>query len=410
MSFESPIPSLVSIADGANLDAFGRLITSTPQYIFDSQFTYNLQTLLFEQTTSGSGATITHDTTNRCAKMTFSSTPTGGKAYMQSFEYFRYQPGRGQKILITFNFNELVTGVLKFAGYGDGTNGIALEANGTDVRFKIFSGTTLGNQTVSQSAWNLDQLNGQGPSRVTLDLTKVQILVIDLQALYVGRVRVGFDIGGQLIWAHQFKHANVVAFPYIQDANCPIRVGMTCTATVSTTMLFVCCSVISNSGDPKDYGLSFTIGNGVTAASGARTHLVSLRPALTFNSIVNRVGFRLDSVIVSVAGANQVLWELCIGDVLTGTTTFNDVNATYSAFQYNTAGTTSGAPAIVIESGYLPAASGAKTSVALDINSRYPITLNGAGAVRALGQLTLLVTAFTGTSLTYATLNWREVR
>jgi hypothetical protein len=51
----------------------------------------------------------------------------------------------------------------------------------------------------------------------------MQILVIGMQALYVGRVIVGFDIGGELIPVHQFLCANEEAFPYIAQASLPVR-------------------------------------------------------------------------------------------------------------------------------------------------------------------------------------------
>jgi hypothetical protein len=115
-------------------------------------------------------------------------------------------------------------------------------------------------------------------------------------------------------------------------------------------------------------------------------------------------------VDVVVTGNNPVKWELCLSDVITGTTTFADVNATYSATEFNTAGTTSGAPAIVIAQGFVAASSQAKQAVSARVAMRYPITLNVAGAARSLGTLTVLVTGIGGTSATRAVLNWREIR
>lgn len=111
-------------------DAFGRIRTSSPTSLFDAQLTYDLQPLLFEQVTAQTGATVAHDSTNRMALMTFASTPTGGKAYMQSYEYFRYRAGHSQMVFVTFNFIEGVTDVMKFAGYSDGSNGIEFQLNG----------------------------------------------------------------------------------------------------------------------------------------------------------------------------------------------------------------------------------------------------------------------------------------
>jgi hypothetical protein len=401
----------VGIADGANLDPFSRLRVSEARNLFDSQFTYNLNPLLFEQLVSGSGASIAHDTTERVALMTFTSTPTGGTASMQTYEWFRYQPGNGQLIFLTFNFIEHATDVLKFVGYGDlANNGVHLISDGSGLSWRILSDTTHGDETVAQANWNLDPLDGSGGSGITLDVSKTHIAVIDVQALYVGRVRVGFDIDGQVIYCHEFLHANSATYPYIQTASLPLIAGMTCSGTASTTMQFICATVKSEGGPEEPGSYTFAIEGTATAASGARTHILSLRPKTTFNSLVNRLKFELTSVNVLVTGNNPVLWELCLGQVISGTTTFSDANATYSAFEYNSAGTISGSPAIVIASGYVPANNQAKGEIAHQVVNRYPITLDAAGAVRALGTLSLLVTGIGGTSACRASFNWREVR
>jgi len=391
-------------------DAFGRLRVSSPVSLFDAQLTYDLQPLLFEQKVSGTGASITHDATNRMALMTFSSTPTGGTAYMQSYEHFRYRAGHSQLIYITFKMGLGAANLKKFAGYSDGVNGIEFQRDGASTyQFVLLSSTSNGNQTITQASWNIDTFAGTGPSGKTLNLTNTQILVIDFQALYVGRVRVGFDIDGTVFWAHEFKHANLVANPYFQTANLPIRCGMTCTGTVTETMNFICSTVQTENGETIREGFHFTAEGTATAASGARTHILSVQPKTTFNSITNRTKFVLDNISI-LAGANPVYWELCLGDVLTGTTTFNDVNTTYSATQYNTAGTTSGTPAIVIDSGYVASSNVVQGSEERNIILKYPITLDAAGAVRANGRLTLLITGIGGTSACRASLNFTEIR
>lgn len=392
-------------------DSFGRVRVSSPNSLFDAQLTYDLQPLLFEQITNGTGATVTHDATNRMALMTFSSTPTGGKAIMQSYEHFRYRAGHSQLCYITFVMGDGVANVTKFAGYSDGTEGVELQRVGAStVQLALLSTTTNGNQTVAQASWNIDPMTGSGPSGKTLDLTKAQILVIDLQALYVGRVRVGFDINGVVYWVHEFNHTNSIAYPYIKTANLPIRAGMTCTGTVSATMNFICSTVQTEDGATIREGFHFARDASVTAASGAKTHLLSVQPKTTFNSITNRTKFILDTIDIIVTGSNPVHYDICLGDVLTGTTGFNDVNTTYSAMQYNTAGTTSGSPAIIIYSGHIPASAVAKGSVSQEINVKYPITLDASGAARALGRVTVLVTGLGGTSNVEGVINWTEVR
>lgn len=393
-----------------NSDAFSRARVSTPTGLFDAQFTYDLQPLLFEQLVSGTGATVAHDATNRCALMTFSSTPTGGQACLQSYEFLRYQAGRSQLVFLTFNMIASVANCLKFAGYGDSSDGIFFENNGSQNQFKIYSSTGNGNQTVAQSAWNIDKLNGSGgsanPSGLTLDVTKTQILVISFQALYVGQVKIGFDINGEIIWCHEFNHANSATLPYIATANLPVKCGMTCTGTVSTTMRFICCSVISEGGEKQGFSYSFTGGNSVTAANGADTYCFSLRPKTTFNGITNRIKISLLHLDFSVTGANNVFWKLCLGQKLT-TPSFADVNATYSGMQIDTAGTLSGAPLIVIDSGF---ASSSKVATSSSVVSRFPITLNAAGQTRTLGTYTLIVQGAGGNSAMSCQASWTEER
>lgn len=407
----SIIDSDVSIKDSANLDAFSRLRISNPLTLFSSQFTYNLNPLLFEQITNGSGASVTHLTSDRCAVMTFSSTPTGGKAYMQSYEYLPYQPSKSQLVFVTFNMIAGVANTLKFAGLSDGVNGFEFQLNGTTKQFQIYSGSLNGNQTVAQSAWNLDKLDGTGPSGITLDETKTQILVIDFQALYVGRVRMGFDIGGKVVYAHEFLHANLIANPYIQTANLPVRCGMTSSGTVSTTMKFVCCAVVSEGGteDANIFGYSFQQASGqISVLDTGFTHMISLRPKTTFNGIANRMRVAYIDAEIFNNGNQPVEWRLVVGQAITSAT-WTDVNTTYSGIEYGS-GTISGSAAVVIDGGWIAASGGAKGVANATVASRYPITLDASGAVRLNGTLSIIAKSTSGTQTCWAAVKFREIR
>lgn len=404
----------VGIKDGANLDSFSRLRVSQATGLFDAQFTYDLQPLLFEQLSGANGggtATISHDTTNRCALMTFTSVSSGASAIMQSYEHFRYTAGKAQLIFITFNMNSGVANTTKFAGYSDGVNGVRFQMLGVNPQFVLLTSTTAGSQTASLTAANLDKLDGTGPSKKIIDFSKVQILVIDLQALYVGRVRIGFDIDGTICYAHEFDNANNLTYPYIATANLPVRVGMTTSTTgVSTSMWFICSTVISEGGITDNEGFQFAQSVSGTAGNGAFAHILSLQPKTTFNSIANRSKFTFLGLSIVVTGSNPIQWQLLLGQAISGTTTFNDVNGTYSSVEYNSAGTLSGSPSIVLAAGFVAAAANAKESKDVGVNFKYPITLDAAGAVRLLGRLSFQASGIGGTSITWVTLNWKEIR
>ena len=400
------------VADGPNLDAFGNMRVTNPAFVFDAQLNYDLARLLYEQITSG-GA-ITYDSTNGQAVLSLTASPPGSNAYLQSFEYFRYQPGRSQKVFMSFSAggNTAVAGVTKFIGYSDGVNGYEFQMTSAGPQFALLSSTSQGNQIIAQSAWNLDRLDGTG-SGIALDLTKTQILVIDFQALYAGRIRFGFDINGQVFYCHEIDNANSSAYPYIRTANLPVRCGLSCTTIATDTMNMICCSVTSEGGDSSDLGYEFSASGSVIAASGAQTHILSIQPLPTYQGFTNRSKIVFDDFELLNTGTVPVQWYLCLGCALTGTNTFTAANSSYSAVGYNTAGTLSGSPAIVLASGFVSSSgSGSKYSLdqTISANIREPISLDHAGNTRTLGTLSILVAGIGGTAQCYATINWHEVR
>ncbi len=406
------LENAITIKDSPNLDAFSRLRTSSPQTSFNSQFTYNLLPLLFQQLATGGGA-ITHDVTNRCASLSFTAAIAGNTAYMQTYEYWTYQPGKSQLAFITFNMVSQAVGATKFAGYSDGTNGVEFQVTGTDLQFVLYSATLSGPQTVTQANWNLDKLDGTGGSGINLDVSKIQILVIDLQALYAGRVRIGFDIGGSIIYAHEFLHANLTAYPYIQQASLPIRCGMIATGAVTTDMLFICSSVVSEGGSDDDarFGYNFSVNTPVVsvAVTPTYTHLLSIRPSLLFNGITTRIRVAILDVEIYNAGNQPVYWELVIGQALTAPV-YAPVNATYSAVEYVSGATMSGSPALIIDAGYAASSGSTKAQTSTAITSRYPITLDAAGAHRDNGTFTIRAYSLSGSQNCYTVLKYREIR
>lgn len=403
----------MSFADSANLDSFSRLRTSNPVTLFSSQCQYDADPLLYETGATGTGSAGSHSANTRMVAL--SCTAGTGTSYIQSYEYVPYQAGKSQLIFLTGLLDTGVAAVTVDAGAFDANNGIFLRQNGASglqfVRRTSTSGS-VANNTVDQSSWNLDKLNGTGASGLTLDVTKVFILVIDAQFLAMGRVRVGFDINGKIYYAHEFLNANVLAVPYMQTLTLPIQMLVTATASGSTkTAYFKCASVSSEGGMEADlaYQLS-TPEMTVTAASGAATHILGLRPATTFNSITNRQKITIHDVAVAVTGTNPVLWQLCIGSTFSVAPTWAAVNATYSGSQYTSVVGTVTSIGLPIASGYVAATASVKASADTKITARYPITLDRSGAVRANGTLNLFVTGLGGTSASRAVIDFSETR
>lgn len=412
-----PKDNAISFADSANIDAFSRIRVSNPQTLFESQAQYGFDQLRMDQGATGAGVAPAWSSNTRLVTLQVNAGGGGGTSFLQSFNYLPYQPGKSQCIYITGVMGSGTAGAVKRYGYGDANNGIFYEQNGVGgVQFNRRTSTSGGvvENAVTQANWNEDKFDGTGPSGVVLDPTKAFILVIDLQFLGMGRVRVGFDINGIIFYAHHFEFANVITVPYMQTASLPVMAEIIAAAALGgvATCSFKCSTVTSEGGYQFGLGREFSAEGTVTAASGARTHILSIRPKTTFNALTNRV-LIIPAALEVIGGANPVLWELCIG-VNFGATppTWANVNATYSAVEFGINGTFVDLNAgIVIAAGYISSNTPASRSVAAsEITTSYPITLDRAGAQRNLGTLSLLLTGLGGTSASRSTLNWFELR
>ena len=243
-----PVP--ISIG-GTNTDAFGRLRVSQPYTLFDSQNRYASDNQ-FDSSVSGTGS-VTFNTNQ--ASNTLAVTAGGvGSVVRQTFRSFPYQPGKGLLVLATFLMDNGTSANLnQKVGYFNTQNGVFFQRTGGTNSFVVrsyTSGVASDARAVAQSSWNGDKLNGTGPSGITLDLTKPQILWMDFEWLGVGSVRCGFIIDGQYIVCHTFDTANEYGTTvYMTTAILPVRYEITTTtAAVAASLTQICCSVVSEGG------------------------------------------------------------------------------------------------------------------------------------------------------------------
>lgn len=249
----------LQLLEKTNFDAFGRLRTSTPLTLFDSQNRYG-KDAQFDESLSGS-ATCTHLTNESSVAMNV-TTASGDEVIRQSKRVFPYQPGKSLLIMTTFAMAAGATNLRQRVGYFNANNGIFLQHNNNALSLVIrtyTSGSASDARLVAQADWNGDKLDGSGASGITLDVTKTQILFIDLEWLGVGTVRCGFIIDGEYIVAHTFNNANLLSSVYMQTAILPVRYEITTTGTVAAakTLKQICSTVISEGGYEQKSALNW---------------------------------------------------------------------------------------------------------------------------------------------------------
>lgn len=230
-------------------DMFGRTKVSDAYTLFDSQHRYK-DSGDFSDETSGT-ATVSFLTNESTALLSI-GTAQGDKITRESRRVFPYQPGKSLQVMQTFVFAPSKAGLRQRAGYFSRQNGVYLEQDGlnTYLVLRSYTSGSVVNNRVAQADWNVDRLDGTGPTDFVLDLSKAQIFITEYEWLGVGSVRVGFMINGVFVTAHQFNHANEVTAVYMTTATLPIRYEIeNISATASTSaMKQICATVISNGG------------------------------------------------------------------------------------------------------------------------------------------------------------------
>lgn len=247
------------------VDAFGRLRVSNPYSIFDNNFPIDKNPLIFTELTAN-GGTATHDTNKKAVILT-ATTTTNSSVKFQTRQYFKYHPGKSQLVILTGNFKEYQADVNKYLGQFDDDNGYFFKVDSTvkvGIRSKV-SGSVVDTE-IAQANWNLDKLDGTGSSGKTLDITKQQIFIIDYQWLGSGRVRFGFNIDGEVVYCHQFIHANILTTIYTQSADLPVRAEIKNTVSSTSTLEFTCATVIAEGGFHPD-AIQRGVSNGSTSRS-----------------------------------------------------------------------------------------------------------------------------------------------
>jgi hypothetical protein len=307
--------------------------------------------------------------------------------------------------------NPAKSNVVRRVGYYDANDGIFLEQNGTSdvaiVRRTSVTGTPVDNRVV-QTNWNKDIFNGTGISGINLNLSTAQILIIDLQFLGVGRVRVGFDVDGIPYWAHQFTHANSLTNVYMRTANLPLRVEqIALTNAPAADMKQICSAVISSGGFEDDRGIPFSIISPADITiSTATTNVISIRPKTIFGGQTNRATI-IPTGIDVLGGSSLMQYQVHYnsGRANIGGTWIS-VN-TNSVVEYSI---NAGIPtnSIIIESGFIANASaGVRTPLSATLSSKLPLTLDMNGANPF--TLSIVVQSF-GSSTTRGSISWKELK
>lgn len=405
----SPDPTPISFPT-TSTDAFGRLRVSNPFTLFDSSHRYADNG--FWNTLTATGGTATFNSNQGLVDLSVTNA-SGSSVVRETKKVFAYQPGKSLLILTTFVMAPAQVGLIQSVGYYNDNNGFYVLLEDTILYFverSLVTGSIVEN-AVPQSSWNYDKLDGTGPSGITLDITKAQILWIDMEWLGVGSVRVGFVIDGQFILCHIFQHANIVPSTYITTACLPLRytIGNNAPTVSGSTLKQICSSVISEGGYQLN-GLQNSVSLPILtptlfAVAGTYYPLIGLKLKTA----------KIDAIIIltalSVLGlgnGKNYAWRLTQGGTISGGAWVSaGVN---SPVEYNITGT-SVAGGTVVGTGFVNSSNQGSPVVNILKGSLFANQLERDGLTATPYELTLEAAIDTtgGVLGMYASVDWEEV-
>lgn len=400
----------ITNANSMAIDAFGRQRVSEPLTLFDSSHRYRDNGLW--ATSTASGGTAVFSTNEGLVNLNVNTT-SGSQVLRETFKVFSYQPGKSLLVFNTFVMAPAQTNLRQRVGYFGTNNGIYLQLNNQTLSFVERSLVTgiVTESVVNQSAWNVDTLDGSGPSGVVLDITKAQILFMDIEWLGEGTVRVGFIIDGVFLLCHKFNHANLITSTYITTASLPFRYEITNTGvtTNSSTLKQVCSTAISEGGYELR-GAQQSIGTPITtprtfAVAGTYYPMVGLRLKST----------RLDGIailtavsILGLGNGKNYAWRIAQSATITGGAWISA--GVDSSIEYNLTGTSSAGGRILAQ-GYVNSSNQGSPSINILKEAVFSTQLERDTFTGTAFEIVIeiAIDATGGTLGAYASVDWEEI-
>lgn len=198
-----------------------------------------------------------------------------------------------------------------------------------------------------QEDFTIDTLDGNGPSGVTIDPTKLNVYQINFRWLGAGEIRFAVENpeNGDMIFFHHIHYSNRHTVPHI--ANPSLRIGYVA-ASLGGTGTNIVVKGASIMGAIEGVLTATTFPDSVAAtrssglnSGGTQYHLVSVQNRLVLNNKINTKELVLKSISAGATSAASTPVKFIIYKNLTVTPTFEWAyrNKTYAASTYSSAET-----------------------------------------------------------------------
>ena len=218
-----------------------RVKVSTYEVTDFATFTTGKDTDIWDEIVVGDDSSSVHDPYLGMVALTVGPN-VGDKVYRQTKRVQRYIPGRQGEVSMTMIFGTPTTGIRRRFGLFDELNGFFFEDSGDGTyRCVLRRNSALGvvdEESFTRAEWNVDPLDGTGPSGITADPTAIQHMSIEYEWYGAGMIEWNFIIDNNKYPIHKIYHANTHDHTWAAKAALPVRVEIENTGGTAGTHTF----------------------------------------------------------------------------------------------------------------------------------------------------------------------------
>ncbi|MBT4855573.1 hypothetical protein HOM50_03555 [bacterium] len=296
-------------------------------------FQYNVPTDLVTVSTLNTG---TVEQTQGLLKLN-TGLNAAGFAQVTSKDVLHYTPGHESAVFFTAAWTTGVADSYQYIGLYDDNDGWAIGYNETNfgVLFRRDGGTDV---FINQASFNLDPLNGSGPSGFTIDQTKINVFRIAYG--WLGSAPITFYVvtpQGEWIAFHRIEQPNASNEPSVINPTLPMRAETVNTDNTSDLELRTVCWNGTSQGQlvgMRNY-TEFTLNKSI---SSTEIPIMTIRNKTTFAAQINKTTIRSIYANFGVENTDLIAFNFVKNATLTGAA-YTDVDASFSVAEVDRSAT-----------------------------------------------------------------------
>lgn len=395
-------------------DMTNRVKIAVANQILETTWQYDLQARIYSTRLTGGATAQGPGQKDPAYAQLATTTASGDKAELGTKRYLIYQPFRTHILTMGMILGEGKTNLVKRFGQFTNFNGWFFEQNGSQIfavyRNNTFEPTGTIETRVERANWNVDPLDGTGPSGLDIDdmLHKALTWVIEYVWHGTQGIQWGIQYFDKLYFVHKLVWSGTEEKTFTRSALLPVRYEMeNVGAVASASTWYVGPNSFNIEGGEERKGQRYTASRGTSGRSvnsaTVPRYLLAVRPKLTFNGVNNRMS--IIPLAYQIFTSDDLFYEVLVQSTTSGGT-YTDVDADSGAeFSIDITGASDG---YIIDAGYIGGGGNSGGSLARTFESNAFVCVD---TYNSNAQLAIVVRAYKlgGNATAYAAINFKEV-